>query len=371
MGAESRRISAGAVGAIALLAVSAAAQAPEQPERFWRQDSAYAGALKCAGCHAALYSQQEASNHARSLRVPAEIDELVQPLPFRYRDRGSGAELTLARTTSGALELTASKGQETHRVELSWAFGSGVKGITPIGTMAHGAAVESRLSWYAAGHAFGLTTGASQREPITVIESLGRSLTGKEVRECFSCHTTGYTPDQPAPDRREMGIRCERCHGPALEHARLMQNIGGGPDLKIFHPGKVDAFSQVRLCGACHGRPPRDTDLQAIRAIELRPNTVRFPSQRLVLSRCYNESIDNLKCTHCHDPHANVSAQRERQDQACLACHGKESRPPAASCPKAVAGCVSCHMPKEKVMVHSQFTDHWIRVIRAGSRLGG
>jgi predicted CXXCH cytochrome family protein len=336
-------------------------------ERFWKQDSAYAGSLACAKCHRAEYNLQERSHHARSLRPPTQVDELAKSLPFKFRDGASRAELALSQSASGGLELRATRQREMQRMDLEWAFGSGVKAITPLGRRADGAIIESRLTWYAGTHDFGLTTGASTRDTQTTLESLGRVLSPDEVRECFSCHTTDYTPNKPEPARQDMGIRCERCHGPGLEHTRRMRSPGGPPrDLLIFQPGKMEAFSQVQMCGACHGKPPRDTDLQAIRFIEQNPNTARFPSQRLVLSRCFNESVEQLKCTRCHDPHRDASALEGHRDQVCLDCHGKAAASTAAACPKAVSDCVSCHMPKAKVMVHSEFTDHWIRVIRTG-----
>src|SRR6266851_940197 len=116
-------------------------------ERFWKQESAYAGSLACAECYQAEYSLQERSHHARSLRPPTQVDELVKSLPFQFRDRTSGAELALSQSASGALELRATRQQEMQRVELEWAFGSGVKGITPLGRRADGTIIESRLTW--------------------------------------------------------------------------------------------------------------------------------------------------------------------------------------------------------------------------------
>ncbi len=358
-------------GTVLLALLPAAGQTVRTPTRSWTQESAYAGSRICAGCHGAIYARQEASNHAGSLRPPAATKELTDSLPIRIADRASGATLTLTQSAEGKLELEASKEDKIERITLEWAFGSGAKGITPVGRKNDGTFVESRISWYAFQHQFGLTTGAAGGDPKTESESLGRNLSVKDVQECFSCHTTGYAPDQPAPARSEMGIRCERCHGPGAEHVRVMQAANQkapGADKKIFHPGTLDAFSQAQMCGSCHGRPPRDTDLDAIRLIEQSPNTVRFSSQRLVLSRCFNESADGLKCTRCHDPHTNVVAQRQHWDTRCLACHSAGVRAKARTCPIAGSNCVSCHMPSERVMRNSEFTDHWIRVVRERAR---
>jgi hypothetical protein len=118
------------------------------------------------------------------------------------------------------------------------------------------------------------------------------------------------------------------------------------------------------MCGVCHGMPPEETNFQAIRFIQGAPNTVRFPSQRLVLSRCFNETDDGLRCTMCHDPHRDVAMNRGAPEKACISCHAAAARARAKICPVAKANCASCHMPKQQVMAHSMFTDHWIRVVR-------
>jgi hypothetical protein len=62
-------------------------------------------------------------------------------------------------------------------------------------------------------------------------------------------------------------------------------------------------------------------------------------------------------------------------DQKCLSCHTAKADGSAAHlrsanvpvCPKATKDCVSCHMPKYNLPeMHSQFTDHFIRIVRPG-----
>ena len=207
--------------------------------------------------------------------------------------------------------------------------------------------------------------GSDGYDPRTTIESLGRALSLDEVQQCFSCHTTDYTPGPSGPVLNEMGIHCERCHGPGLEHVRLMAGPSpppAGQDRKILNPAQLKAFAQIEMCGACHGKPPRDTDLSALQLSEPTPQMARYPSRRLVLSRCFSESADGLKCTSCHNPHINVSEWRALRDQPCIACHSEGLRAKARICPLQQSDCVSCHMPKERAMLHFDFTDHWIRV---------
>ncbi len=117
------------------------------------------------------------------------------------------------------------------------------------------------------------------------------------------------------------------------------------------------------MCGACHGAPPADNDFGALRQLETTVHSVRFPSQRIVLSRCFNESFGELKCTTCHDPHVNVRDEVAKRDNSCVSCHNTAVREEANVCPVGKENCSSCHMPKERVMRHSLFSDHWIRVV--------
>jgi hypothetical protein len=344
------------------LAQSLAAQGLANPEHFWRQESAYSGAQACSACHANIAKKQEASAHARSLRPPAEIPEITSRLPFELADKTSGATLRIERAGAG-LDLVSRKSGSEDRLSFRWAFGSGLKGITPVGLLSNGQLAESRLTWYRSIESFDITTGAAKFDPQSLSENLGRPLQSDDLAQCFGCHSTGEIPQAGLP-RNGMGIRCERCHGPGQEHIRNMQQARVS-DKRIFHPGKIDGFAQAQLCGVCHGRPPEDTDLAMIRLIQQAPNTVRFPSQRLVLSRCFNESAGGIRCTACHDPHTDGVRGPNAGDSVCSGCHQKGSRARVKTCPVAKANCASCHMVKEQVMAHSSFTDHWIRVVRS------
>jgi hypothetical protein len=314
-------------------------------------DSDFAGAESCAPCHAAIAQTQQASHHAHTLRSVAAVPQLTSGLPVLYLDRATGSELRLERT-GDQIVLTARKADEEHRLPLQWAFGSGAQGITCVGNRDDGRPVEARLTWYRSLTAFDLTTGATRHTPANVRESLGRELSAEELDRCFGCHGGGSEP----------GVRCETCHGPGKPHIAAVK--AGGADRRILHPGKLDAFGQVQLCGKCHGTPPEDTDLAGLRAIESNPNTVRFASPRLVLSRCFNESEAGLKCSGCHEPHEDAGRSGAGYDRACASCHNRQARARAALCPVGKKNCASCHMPRERVMANSEFTDHWIRVVR-------
>jgi hypothetical protein len=72
----------------------------------------------------------------------------------------------------------------------------------------------------------------------------------------------------------------------------------------------------------------------------------------------------------------DVIRQDSSYDGKCLACHSSVATNASSSssdlihprtCPTAKSDCVSCHMPKVKLPNgHLTFTDHQIRIVKAG-----
>jgi hypothetical protein len=120
------------------------------------------------------------------------------------------------------------------------------------------------------------------------------------------------------------------------------------------------------FCGACHG-----TSLDVLTEGSSGLASVRFPAYRLQNSKCWRDDA-RIQCTACHDPHQPLSRDVASYDSRCLACHASRGTKQDAAhvgraCPTAGKDCVSCHMPKyEFPEVHHKFTDHQIRVVRAG-----
>ena len=99
---------------------------------------------------------------------------------------------------------------------------------------------------------------------------------------------------------------------------------------------------------------------------------VRFQPYRLANSQCFLGDDKRIRCTACHDPHQDLVRDGAAYDHACLACHGPKPANAAGlamfkGCPVASKNCVTCHMPKVTIPgAPTVFTDHQIRVVRAG-----
>lgn len=226
-----------------------------------------------------------------------------------------------------------------------------------------GALYESQVSYYSALNGLDVTIGHRNAAPTQVEEAAGRRLQKLELVRCFGCHTTG-TLDAITP-----GVRCERCHKNAQQHARAF-------DDKTVPTAKLDKLSLLGLeelsdfCGGCH-RTWQEVSANGPHDI----NNIRFQPYRLATSNCYNSSLGDkrISCVACHDPHSNVVTNAESYDAKCQVCHQAGNAPQSVKlCTVAQRGCVSCHMPKVDFPGgHFQFTDHRIRVVRAGSGYPG
>jgi predicted CXXCH cytochrome family protein len=242
-------------------------------------------------------------------------------------------------------------GKESIRAPISWVFGTGRTGQTFVITL-NGKLYESRVSYYPAIGGLDLTVGAANSSPTNLTGAAGRLMSQSDITECFGCHSSspgtvrGGTPDSLIP-----GVSCERCHGSMVGHP---QSSAGMRKLKSVSTEEISD-----LCGECH-RTWEQVMLLKLKGI----NTVRFQPYRLSRSKCYDPADRRISCTACHDPHRPAVLSLTRVDKTCTSCHSDGLR---RTCPKATANCASCHMPKYELPgAHAKFSDHMIRVARAG-----
>jgi hypothetical protein len=251
----------------------------------------------------------------------------------------------------------------TLRVPLQWVFGSGRTGQTFVYS-SQGKLYESRVSYYAAIKGLDLTTGAIGTTPKDLVEAAGRQLSADAARDCFGCHGSAPGGARTAVFESLIpGVSCEKCHGPGEEHMRGFASERKAPG-PIVGFRKATAEQILEACGRCH-RTWADIMAMNIRGV----NTVRFQPYRLTNSRCYDALDRRVSCVACHDPHKPHEMSVARVDAACRSCHTAGVRA-AKTCPRATQNCGSCHMPKYEIPgTHGMFTDHTIRIVRAGERI--
>lgn len=260
-------------------------------------------------------------------------------------------------------------GTSVFSAPILYAFGQGQAGQTYVYYYS-GAYYESRVSFFNDTQELDLTLGYSGSKPQNVEDAAGRRTSTEESRDCFSCHATAAVRDgQLQADRLMPGITCEGCHGPGADHVAAIKT-GNLKSLHIFNPGHLNTQDLSDFCGSCH-RSWQQVEMMNLKGIQ----DVRFQPYRLENSRCFDATDPRIRCLACHNPHHEVRTDAAFYDSKCLACHRNRGESlklsiarTAPACPVSQKNCVTCHMPKyELAGAHFKFTDHYIRIVRAGA----
>jgi formate-dependent nitrite reductase cytochrome c552 subunit len=346
------------------------AAAPQSEGKFWRPrrtpaGTEFVGHQVCATCHVNLVRVQQQSSMGRALERVAETRILAAYPRLQFRFGKYFWEIT----RQGDQNLySVTDGKEVIVARVAYVFGQGKSGQTYV-LEYKGSFYESRLSFYNEIQGLDFTLGHPRTEPNSLVAALGKLMPQDETLECFSCHATGAVIGTELHlDRMIPGVSCEACHGPGGDH--VAAGKAGLPNKdRIFNPARLNADDMAQeFCGACH-RSAGD--------IFARPNldginNVRFQPYRIFSSKCYSDDR-RISCTACHNPHESVKQEMAYYDAKCLACHQAKGEPlkadrQAPACrAKEKQSCAACHMPKVELPgAHFKFTDHRIRIARAG-----
>jgi hypothetical protein len=299
-------------------------------------------------------------------RRPQDADVLMQNPDLTF----SEGNLTYSlKTGKQDAQLTVSQGANVAAQTVDWAFGKGEVGQTYLFKSGQGY-LESRVSYFPALGALGLTIGHSVDVPSSIEDAFGRHLRAQETQACFGCHTTmSTTASGFDPEHAVAGVTCQACHGPGATHIRQVA-AGQGHSSSIFNPATLSPAASVDFCGACHRTW---ADIAMTFSPDIGIIDVRFQPYRLEKSRCWRAGADaRITCVACHDPHKSLARDDDSYDSTCLGCHTRSvhlegGKAAAPVCKVSTAHCVSCHMPKYPVpQAHATFTDHYIRIVHRG-----
>jgi hypothetical protein len=212
---------------------------------------------------------------------------------------------------------------------------------------------------------------------------------------CMECHASFAKPiaetqisNQFERDTVELGISCERCHGPGADHVALHSSPGAASDsaADLVDMAKMTREQKMDACAQCHGGLGRDLrpaftykpGEQLSAFVHLDPPDPRMNVDvhgnqvaALERSRCYAEST-TLTCTTCHNPHETARTVA-RYSATCLTCHQVTQCGEFAHSGASIAQrCVDCHMPEqESKLIESsgggkelkaELRNHWIKV---------
>ncbi len=313
-------------------------------------------AADCAACHSREAAHFQATPMARALET-VENGGILKTHPELSFQEGP-YHSSISRNGNQSI-LTVTQGAESLTVPLLWAFGRGQAGQTYV-FQHNGAFYESRVSFYNALNALDLTMGALNTKPQSLAEAAGRRMDAIGARDCFGCHSNGaVSAGKLHLETLVPGLACISCHAAADKHAQAVQ-AGDASAAKLPHLASASAEEMSELCGRCH-RTWSQIALSGPRGV----NNVRFQPYRLVNSKCYDATDSRIRCTACHDPHEPLETSLASYDSKCAACHSAAQH--TKLCRVANSNCASCHMPKVDLPgAHARFTDHQIRIARAG-----
>jgi len=224
-------------------------------------------------------------------------------------------------------------------------------------------------------------------------------LTRVAEAKCNGCHTTGFetvkdktTNVWKNTGNGELGIACEKCHGPGSRHVQeandaKAQDVALKPEATtIVHPLKdLTPLQQTELCGQCHGRNTNKTVTDLSFPLGFLPGDVDMTSRSRFWSYSGTNNPDeyryfwpndwarrnrqqwqdftksmhfakDVSCLTCHTFHGKWEGAQLRQkpEEMCVGCHSSTGYAKRgntelfAGSPMAKAGvqCVDCHMAK-------------------------
>ncbi|HMG76410.1 MAG TPA: multiheme c-type cytochrome [Pyrinomonadaceae bacterium] len=348
---------------------SSRGQNQRDPFSRWRPTHAlngvrYVGSGACAQCHVQQTTKRLANSMSRAL-APVDTCEILKTHP-RLNFRNGPYNYQIAREGNRSV-YTITNGLNSISEPVLYCFGQGKAGQTYV-FQHKGVFYESRVSYYQEIQGLDFTIVHPRSVPESLEDGLGRPMTMEAAQGCFACHSTAAVSDaQLQLDRLMPGITCEGCHGPGEKHSAAIK--AGSRNLQVFNPAKLDPdeLSQ-EFCGACHV----SFEKALLMPKQGGANNLRYQPYRIFNSRGHSGDA-RISCVACHDPHDKLAEGAAFYDSKCLACHlatrsqAKTTARSAPACPVSKQQCTTCHMPKIDLPgAHGKFTDHWIRIVKAG-----
>jgi Cytochrome c554 and c-prime len=284
------------------------------------------------------------------------------PGTYQYRVE-TGAKQSLYSVRAGSESLS---------FPLLWAFGTGRVGQSYLFKKQDSSFFEARVTYFKSVGGLDFTPFRALLSASGIEEAMDRPVGQPEVMRCFGCHATASSIGGHFDEAHLMpGVTCEACHGPGAAHVHAMGALATtSQEVKpaIFNSGELRPTDAVEFCGACHSTW-WDAKLAGVKGV----SSARSAPARLVTSKCWGKGDARLVCTSCHDPHEQLQTDASAYDKVCLNCHasslgaGKTTSHQSPACPVATSRCTTCHMVKVFVPeMHDTFTDHRIRIAKAG-----
>jgi len=350
----------------------------------------YLGSQACRECHQDETDSYALSGMSQSMRT---VDLAVEPPDASVQHTPSNRGLRSSRQDGRLLHREEITGGSQPWIvgehDIKYIVGSGVH-FTMYLCEVDGFLVESPLTWYVAKPEWSMSPGYDSPHHL----GFQREITAA----CLFCHAGRATAIENSYHRirvDELGIGCERCHGPGSLHVARHNGEsasdpgedGDGFDRTIVNPARLTRDRAEAVCHQCHLQPRAYVDPRGRSLADYRPGLAledfqhyyrsTDPRQRMKVvghaeqmmqSRCYKES-NSLSCITCHNPHAtpSIADRPAHYRRLCQGCHAGDdkSRCTADTVKRQQTlpadNCVACHMPTVPTKtLHTAVTHHRI-----------
>lgn len=189
------------------------------------------------------------------------------------------------------------------------------------------------------------------------------------VPNCLECHSTfaknslptDFNSNRYVKNEMILGVDCESCHGPSLQHVNAHN---AKPELKdaqhILDITTLSRQQQLDACAKCHSGLQRPLKMPFTFKTGDKLNSFKIPNHApidstkidvhgnqyglLTASACFKKS-DVLNCSTCHNPHKNERGNAKAFSLKCISCHQDTSTHSVALTDKMTSNCIDCHMP--------------------------
>ena len=335
-----------------------------------QEAAAYAGDRACEPCHP---RECRAAANTRHTQTLLPVTEAVHGPVFRSADRVKDGALGCTysvQVRNGQCVMLGATSTGEKALAADFVFGSGKNAHTFMSRISDDEWIDLRISYYTGQKRWDFTPMQKPGDRELTLKA-GIEQKGARLVSCVLCHATVVRASGDGLDagKSDLGVRCERCHGPAKSHVDSARTKPVGGKAAIVHLEDLKRAAPDRInevCGFCHKTPEN--------AHAGDPKTenglARFQGAALARSACFQQS-GKLSCITCHDPHTDVDSNSSRNDAKCKSCHTTAAHTANTAAPHLCpvnkeAGCVKCHMPAQtiKSIPYAVYHNHWIKVWR-------
>ncbi len=329
----------------------------------------YAGSASCRQCHQSIYDSYIATSHFNTTRLSSIANVLGNfsdgHNTYVYND---STKIVMEKRDSSLYQVLYINGkeQEAHRFDITF----GIKHAQTFIYWNENKTFELPVSYYNSLNTWAESPGYPSKEPY---------FKRQVIAGCYECHSSYIKSDlKMTPKGSEeslsretliVGIDCERCHGPAINHVNYHLAYPNEKKAKYI-VSSFDLTRQQKLdaCAICHSGNDKQKEISGFSFtmgdtlanfylpfavsknhnsdFDVHGNQYGLLSQ----SRCFLESR-TLECGSCHDPHTNASNDLTVYSRKCQTCHNNPDHSSLKMDPAmaiaAKSNCIDCHMPKQ------------------------